>query len=292
MATLVVSAVRREMKKELSMASFFRKPTVRSVAAILSEQRFSSSDEGISEHQNGLGTLSESMIIANEDNPGPFLFLFPESDGIPSVYSSAFSTLDCKVVAFGDNRWGQPVDMKIDTVENMAIAYITEILNIQPSGQYNLAGWSFGGYLALEVAQQLEERGKEVRIVIMADSNIWNEEQVTASKQRPKWRPAWDHLLTVVNDKNAWLSQFYRVKSMVARYRVSRGKYRGRVVLFKALRGRVIGEFMVREDSHNGWREYLPQVEVKNVDVTHREMFDRENGSLMGVLISQVLVEV
>jgi thioesterase domain-containing protein len=178
------------------------------------------------------------------------------------------STLNCKVVAFGDNRWGQPVDTKIDTVENMATAYITEILKIQSSGQYNLAGWSFGGYLALEVAQQLEARGKEVRVVIMADSNIWNEDQVAASKKQPKWRPALDHLLTVVNDKNAWLSQFCRVKNMVARYRVSRGKFRGRVVLFKALRGHGIGELVVREDSHNGWREYLPQVEVRNVDVT------------------------
>src|ERR1700749_395743 len=92
MATLVVSAIRREMEMELSMAAFFRKPTVRNVAAILSDQR--SSDGLNSEQQNGLGVLKESTIIANEDHAGPYLFLFPEMNGVSSVYAPAFPTLD------------------------------------------------------------------------------------------------------------------------------------------------------------------------------------------------------
>lgn len=285
MATLVVAAIRREMGMELSMAAFFRKPTVRNIASILVKQ--STVFEASLQHEDGGPLLNDSTILANTDHPGPYLFLFPESVGMPSVYSTAFSTLECKVVAFGDDRWGQQVDPNLDTIENMSRNYVEQILSLQSEGDYYLAGWSFGGYLALEVARQLEGRGKKVKMVIMADSSIWDEHQPPA-----KWRPALDHLLSVIDDKNAWLSQFNRVNDMIARYRISKGVYKGRVVLIKALRGRDVGVAGPREDPFNGWREYLPQVEVRAIDATHRGMFDSGNGPLMGTIISREIAEV
>lgn len=131
--------------------------------------------------------------------------------------------------------------------------YVAEIPSIQLSGEHYVAGWSLGGYLALEVAQQLKERGEKVRIVIMADSSIWDEPQPPA-----KWWPALN-LLSVVDDRNAWLSQFNRVNDMIARYRILKGGYTIRVVLVKALRECESGVVAPREDPYNSWREYLPQ---------------------------------
>jgi thioesterase domain-containing protein len=43
---------------------------------------------------------------------------------------------------------------------------------VQPHGPYRLAGWSFGGFLAYEMAQQLRNAGEEVELVALIDSII------------------------------------------------------------------------------------------------------------------------
>ena len=56
------------------------------------------------------------------------------------------------------------------SVEAIAADYIREIRKKQPSGPYYLAGLSFGGLLAFEVAQQLRRNGEEVAFLAMFDT--------------------------------------------------------------------------------------------------------------------------
>lgn len=58
------------------------------------------------------------------------------------------------------------------TVKAAAAAYVVELLRVQDSGPYCLAGWSMGGKVALEMAQILRSIGKEVSTVILIDSNL------------------------------------------------------------------------------------------------------------------------
>jgi amino acid adenylation domain-containing protein len=55
-------------------------------------------------------------------------------------------------------------------VEDMASCYIRDIRNLQPQGPYFIGGFSFGGIIALEVAQQLQQQGEEVASLIMLDT--------------------------------------------------------------------------------------------------------------------------
>ncbi|HEY6331493.1 MAG TPA: amino acid adenylation domain-containing protein, partial [Blastocatellia bacterium] len=48
------------------------------------------------------------------------------------------------------------------SIEEMASAYIELIRQVQPAGPYSLGGWSFGGIVAYEMAQQLSRMGEEV----------------------------------------------------------------------------------------------------------------------------------
>jgi thioesterase domain-containing protein len=50
-------------------------------------------------------------------------------------------------------------------VEEMAAHYLQEIRKVQPRGPYYLAGYSSGGQVALEIAQQLQEQGERVAFV-------------------------------------------------------------------------------------------------------------------------------
>jgi amino acid adenylation domain-containing protein len=56
-------------------------------------------------------------------------------------------------------------------MEALAAIYLAEIRKIQPAGPYVLAGYSFGGWVALEMAQQLRRRGEAVDFLGIIDTN-------------------------------------------------------------------------------------------------------------------------
>ena len=55
------------------------------------------------------------------------------------------------------------------TIEEMASGYLREVRTHQPQGPYYLGGFSFGGSVALEMAQQLRALGQEVALLAILD---------------------------------------------------------------------------------------------------------------------------
>ena len=55
-------------------------------------------------------------------------------------------------------------------IETMAQAYLKEIRAVQPQGPYVLAGYCFGGLLALETARQLKAASQETGLVVMINA--------------------------------------------------------------------------------------------------------------------------
>jgi thioesterase domain-containing protein len=52
----------------------------------------------------------------------------------------------------------------------MAALYLRAIRAVQPQGPYFLGGWSFGGVVAFEMAQQLQAQGQAVALLAMLDA--------------------------------------------------------------------------------------------------------------------------
>jgi len=59
---------------------------------------------------------------------------------------------------------------RLATIEAMATHYIKEIRPVQPQGPYFLGGYSLGGKIAYEMAQQLTASGDEVGLVVLLDT--------------------------------------------------------------------------------------------------------------------------
>jgi thioesterase domain-containing protein len=55
----------------------------------------------------------------------------------------------------------------LTTVEEMAESYLREARAAQPAGPYLFAGWSMGGYVAVEMARQAAAMGQEVPAVLL-----------------------------------------------------------------------------------------------------------------------------
>jgi thioesterase domain-containing protein len=56
------------------------------------------------------------------------------------------------------------------SIEEMASRYVAEVRKAQPVGPYLLAGWSFGGLVAFEMAQQLSRAGRRVQGLALIDT--------------------------------------------------------------------------------------------------------------------------
>ena len=67
-------------------------------------------------------------------------------------------------------------------VKTMASIYIEALRRVQPQGPYHLAGTSFGGLVAYEMAVQLHASGQQVATVFIGD--IW----VVSGPHFKKWR--------------------------------------------------------------------------------------------------------
>ncbi len=55
-------------------------------------------------------------------------------------------------------------------IEEMAAAYVRELRQVQPRGPYHLGGLSFGGMVAFEMAQQLQDQGETVALLALLDT--------------------------------------------------------------------------------------------------------------------------
>jgi len=62
------------------------------------------------------------------------------------------------------------LDEPLERVEDMAEFHLNAIREVQPCGPYALIGYSLGGLVALEMAQQLSTHGEQVALLAMLDA--------------------------------------------------------------------------------------------------------------------------
>ncbi|MFN8439526.1 MAG: thioesterase domain-containing protein [Caldilineaceae bacterium] len=61
----------------------------------------------------------------------------------------------------------------LDSIPEMASIYINAIRERQPQGPYHLVGYSMGGLIAFEMAQQLQQTAKPVGLLALLDSYVF-----------------------------------------------------------------------------------------------------------------------
>ncbi|MGX8910325.1 thioesterase domain-containing protein [Streptomyces netropsis] len=64
----------------------------------------------------------------------------------------------------------EPGTEPLRTLPEIAASYIAAMRRVQPTGPYLIGGWSFGGFVAFEMARQLRAAGEETARVILLDT--------------------------------------------------------------------------------------------------------------------------
>jgi phthiocerol/phenolphthiocerol synthesis type-I polyketide synthase D len=109
-------------------------------------------------------------VITTLRKPGPGtpkapLFTFHPAGGPTSVYRPLTELLPADQPVYGMERIST-----LETMEEKAAHYLHLMKDIQPRGPFQLLGWSFGGCLAYEVAQQLQAAGEDISFLGLVDT--------------------------------------------------------------------------------------------------------------------------
>ncbi len=157
LATRALARMNQIPEANVTLAMVFESPTVAGLAKRIRE---------------GSGGQDPAIIALNHgprDQPAFFLC------GI-QLYRNLALALEDSIAGFGVFL---PVEESLIsgdgqdlTVEGLADQYIAEIRKKQPEGPYRLAGVSFGGVLAYEVARRLQKQGHSVATVGLLDTAL------------------------------------------------------------------------------------------------------------------------
>jgi phthiocerol/phenolphthiocerol synthesis type-I polyketide synthase D len=147
-AEAVTALLAERSGRELTISELFEHPTIERMAEHLREE----------EH-----TGSPVRTLRGTGTQAP-LFFFHPGGGDTAVYRQLTDLLDEDIPVYGFDR----ID-GVTAVEDRVERYLPELRAVQAHGPYRLAGWSFGGFLAYEMAQQLRAAGEDVELVALID---------------------------------------------------------------------------------------------------------------------------
>ncbi|WP_394539790.1 pyoverdine non-ribosomal peptide synthetase PvdD [Pseudomonas aeruginosa] len=130
------------------------------------------------------GQARESLLVPlNGRREGSPLFMFHPSFGSVHCYKTlAMALRDRHPVKGVVCRALLGAGREVPEWDDMVAEYAEQLLQEHPEGVFNLAGWSLGGNLAMDVAARLEQRGRQVAFVGWIDAPapvrveaFWNE---------------------------------------------------------------------------------------------------------------------
>ncbi|HYW08704.1 MAG TPA: alpha/beta fold hydrolase, partial [Longimicrobium sp.] len=297
-AMQLVSRVREVLGAEMALADVFAHPTVAALAARL-----------LGAVPEGPGDRAIAVRAAGSQPP---LFVVHEGTGTTAYAQLLHPHIDPRIPVYALPAAPEPGPR---TVEGMAARLVGMIREIQPAGPYHLAGWSFGGLLAYEVAAQLIGDDETVDFVGMMDTHY---RPPARGDDRRRDFALVLRILRMgaasgpIDGEEALLAGDVDLDTFVRDSRAS-GALPGHVTverareLYEHLRAhsRAMREYYPRplpipvhlfpaagspnRDPRRGWQAVLPEASLRVTPVpgTHLSMMDGENGRALGEALSR-----
>ncbi len=157
LAVKTFAQIEEKIGKVLPLSILLKAPTIQELATVIRQEKIS---------QDWL-----PLVEIQPQGSKPPLFCIHGGGFNVLVYRDLAIKLGSDYPVYGLQARGLKSDRAwLDQIEAIAQDYIREIQKVQPEGPYFLAGLSNGGNIALEMAQQLKDKGHQVGLLAMFDS--------------------------------------------------------------------------------------------------------------------------
>ena len=154
-ALQLFAEIEKTWHKKLLLAVLLESPTIAELAKIIRTGETSN--------------WSPLVLLKPSENESPLFCIHPLGGNLFD-YHTLSKVLDIHRPIYGLQPRG--IDGKqqpIERIEDMASYFIQSIQTVQPQGPYFIAGYSFGGIVAFDIARQLTERGEKVAFLGLVD---------------------------------------------------------------------------------------------------------------------------
>ncbi|MCK9620221.1 MAG: amino acid adenylation domain-containing protein [Methylobacter sp.] len=177
--------------------------------------------------------------------------------------------------------------VQLPALEELAKHYIKELQQVQPQGPYYLAGFSFGGVIAYEMARQLQANGHRVNLVALLDTYLdWEKQPLPLYRIISKFfRQSPRRLLTLAKNKisglvvsnkygtDFWPHIYTLAPNVSCRNSYQPKSYIGRVILFQASAWETL--FYRYVPPEQAWKKLMDdRLDIQQITGNHFEIFN------------------
>jgi amino acid adenylation domain-containing protein len=156
MAVDVMGQVEDQTGIKLPLASLFQHPTIRSLAKLIDQEA---------------PIKWDCLVPIKPTGNKPPLYIVHGAGLNVMLFNTLTAHLDKEQPIYGLQAKGLNGDEEpFTSIKDMAGHYVSEIISQNPTGPYALSGFSLGGIIAYEMAQQMLAMGKEVHMLAMFDT--------------------------------------------------------------------------------------------------------------------------
>lgn len=171
LAVTLMSEVQKSFGHDLPLSVLFSAPTVAAQAAVL--------------RQNAPAEAHAVLVPIRAGGRKRPLFLVHPTGGNVLCYLELARHLGADQPLYALQDPGLfSLQPEPPTLPAMAARYVQAVRKVQPEGPYYIGGWSSGGVVAYEMAQQLRQSGAEVGLLALIDSQAHLEPDETPDDGR------------------------------------------------------------------------------------------------------------
>ncbi|SDD32166.1 amino acid adenylation domain-containing protein [Mucilaginibacter pineti] len=156
-AVQVMTRIEKLTGKRLPLAALFENSTVEKLALML--------------EMDGKSIVWDSLVPIKPTGTKMPLYIVHGAGLNVLLFNTLASGMDDDQPVYGLQAKGlNGIEEPLSDIKDIAAHYNASIMEQNPTGPYALAGYSFGGIIAFEMAKQFEAMGKEVKMLAMFDT--------------------------------------------------------------------------------------------------------------------------